>query len=507
MDEERFLELHAQGLPDMDIAEVLLGNREKNSGQQVARLRKRYGLSPNKAKRGPKTDISLDEKIQNLYQEEMLTCEQIAKRLGRGVPFAYDRLRKLGVSIDKRRGRLGLSVNPPADLEETWLSTFQEKTLPSGGVIRQGSAHRVAAHYGVSPQVATNWLKESGLLQNRLPELETWRSLYEDDGISCEGIAVKVGVTAQTVSKLLKKQGVEVKNGYSYQQEEVADFVASLGVRVERDNKTVLGGKHLDIYCPDQNVAVEYNGIYWHNHESLLKKGLSESEARNYHLNKTLGCQKAGVRLIHVWEHMWNDPKKRPVYENMIRHALGVTENKIGARKTRVDKRAASSMKPFFEENNIQGYRMAKWAYVLVDKDTDQDLMCYTTGHAYFGKGIYDMEIARGACKLGWSVSGGATKLWKAIIDDNPEVNSIVYYVDLNHYDGFSVNGLPGAVFVKNQSSFWNWHVKDKKMRNREPQRHAEITAGYRDGSIIQVHNAGTAVYLWQRSEESTLAS
>lgn len=501
MDEDRFLALYEQGLPDMDIAEALLGDRAKNSGQQVARLRKAHGLSPNKAKRGPKLDTSLDAQILHLYEVDRLTCSQVAERIGRGEAWVYSRLRDLNASIDRRRGRYALSDTVPVDLGFVWLQTFQDKLIPgSGATLRQGSAHRVAAHYGVSPQVATNWLKNLGLLQDRLPEVDTWKSLYEQ-GMSCEAIAAKVGATPLTISKYLKIQGVDVKNGYSYQQEEVSAFVSSLGVAVERDNKSILGGKHLDIYCPEQRVAIEYNGTYWHSYPMLMSKGLSAAEARNYHLSKTRGCTEAGIRLIHVWEHMWTDPKKRPIYENMIRHALGLTEHRVGARNTRVEKRSANSMRNFFMENNIQGFRSAQWAYVLVDKKTGIDLMCYTTGHAFFGNGAYDMEIARGACRLGWSVSGGATKLWKALLADNPGVRSMVYYVDLNHYNGSSVSGLPGASFVKDQSSFWNWHVRERKMKNRDPQRHAEIKAGYEDGSVLQVHNAGTAVYVWNAPE------
>lgn len=500
MDEERFLRLHAQGLSDMDIAEALFGDRTKNGGQQVSRLRVRYGLPSNKAKRGPKADTSLDDEIRRLYEDDKLTCEQVAHRVGRKTPFVYDRLRKLGVTIDKRRGHYAAYVHPPADLAEVWAGTVQDKTLPSGGVLAQGSAVRVAQHYGVSPQVATRWLKESAILKDRLPQAETWKSLYEA-GMSCDAIAARVGVTnPNTVSKYLKRQGVGVKNGYSHRQQEVADFISAFGVSIERDNKTVLGGKHLDVYCPDQKVAVEYNGTYWHSHPMLLAKGLSEGQAKSYHLDKTLGCERAGVRLIHVWEHLWADPRKRPVYENMIRHALGFTGNRVGARQTRVEKRPASTMRRFFEENNIQGYRQARWAYVLVDNRTGLDLMCYTTGHAYFGNGAYDLEIARGACRLGWSVSGGATKLWKAIIADNPGVNSIVYYVDLNHYNGSSVSVLPGMALVKaGEPSLWNWWPKLGAMKNREPNRHREIMEAYKTGDAIPVWNAGTAVYVWRR--------
>lgn len=491
MDETRFLELHSQGLPDMDIAEALLGNREKNTGQQVARLRKKYGLPSNKAKRGPKTDTSLDGEIQRLYQEEMLTCDQIAERTGRGSPFVLDRLKKLGIHEGRyARGRYGLSTNPPTDLEEIWISTFQDKPAPFGGVIAQGSAHRLGAHYGVSPQTATNWLKDAGLLKDRLPELHTWKALYEEGGMSCEAIAARVGVSSTTVSRYLKVQGVEVKNGYSYEEQQLREWIESLGVKVVANSRQIIAPKELDIYCPDQQVAIEYNGEFWHSGD---KRG--EDSA----FRKTMMCQEKGIRLIHVWRHMWIDLKKRPIYENMIKHALGLTEHRTGGRKTRVEKRPAHTMRQFFEENNIQGYRTAKWAYVLVDKKTGLDLMCYTVGHAYFGKGAYDMEIARGACRLGWSVSGGATKLWKAIINDNPEVNSIVYYVDLNHYDGSSVSVLPGTSLIKAEPGLWNWWPRLGVMKNREPSRHAEIKEAYARGEAVPVWNAGTATYLWTR--------
>lgn len=489
LDESRFRELHAEGLSDMDIAEALLGNREKNSGQRVTRLRTALGLSPNKAKRGPKADTSLDEELAQLYADGM-TCDQIAERVRRKSSWVYSRLVSLGLHEGRfTRGRYGKSNAVPDDLAQVWRDSFRDKPSAIRGVIHQGSAQRVAQHYGVSPETANKWLKSTGLLQNRLNGIDTWASLYRS-GVSCEAIGVRFGMRPETISRYLKAQGVEVKNGYSYQEQQVADFVSSLGVTVQRHNRTLIAPKELDIYCPDQKVAVEYNGVYWHS---------AQFKDAGFHLGKTTACEGVGVRLIHVWEHLWVQPHKRPIYENMIRHALGLTGHRLGARQTRVEKRTASSMRSFFEENNIQGYRQAKWAYVLVDKKTGLDLMCYTTGHAYFGKGIYDLEIARGACRLGYSVSGGATKLWKEIIADNPEANSIVYYVDLNHYSGSSVSVLPGVSFVKTQTGFWNWFTEEAVMRNREPARHAEITAGYKDGSIVQVHNAGTAVYVWRR--------
>ena len=82
-------------------------------------------------------------------------------------------------------------------------------------------------------------------------------------------------------------------------------------------------------------------------------------------------------------------------------------------------------------------------------------------------------------------------------------MNSIVYYVDLNHYDGSSVSVLPGTRFIRNRPSFWNLHVRTKEVRNRDPQNHALIKAGYQDGSIIPIYHPGSAVYVWERPLDS----
>ena len=105
--------------------------------------------------------------------------------------------------------------------------------------------------------------------------------------------------------------------------------------------------------------------------------------------------------------------------------------------------------------------------------------MCYTVGHAFFGKGAYDAEIARGCCitnynntGLGIQVIGGASKLWKAILnyyddkglDNKPgRINSIIYYTDSRYYNGKSIGhlmdsgSLPGRVeTLRGTPSFMN---------------------------------------------------
>lgn len=184
------------------------------------------------------------------------------------------------------------------------------------------------------------------------------------------------------------------------------------------------------------------------------------------------------------------------IYKNIIAYHFGKVQ-KIFARKCEFRIVKPTTIKSFFEENNIEGYRSASKAYCLYYNN--ELVMTYSVGHAFFGKGKYDLEIARGACKMGYQIVGGASKLWKHIIADNPLAQSIVYYVDRREYDGRSMKFLDNVdTSYFGGESFMNYWVKENRYANREPTRNAEITKGYKDGSIIQVKNPGswTNVYL-----------
>lgn len=62
-------------------------------------------------------------------------------------------------------------------------------------------------------------------------------------------------------------------------------------------------GKELDIYIPDLKLAIEYNGAVYHHSTSKVNKFFkSTSVSDTYHKDKYLLCEKAGVKLIHVFE-------------------------------------------------------------------------------------------------------------------------------------------------------------------------------------------------------------
>lgn len=225
-----------------------------------------------------------------------------------------------------------------------------------------------------------------------------------------------------------------------------------------------------------------------------------------------------GIRCVFVYYPYLEDCNKVNVYKNILLYHCGIRK-RIFARNTVCKEYTAKEFKWFFEENNIEGYRNAAKVYVLEDKKTGEPYMMYSIGHAYFGQGKYDCEIARGACKLGYQIIGGASKLWKYILLNNPEINSIVYYVDRREYTGVSIGHLmdgsdmnsEGTVYqMKGVPSFMNYWTKDTYLNgklwhkegdyaNREPNKNSYVVKAYHDGSAIQVKNPGSFTNVFVR--------
>lgn len=273
----------------------------------------------------------------------------------------------------------------------------------------------------------------------------------------------------------------------SNKEVELRKFVESIYEGdIQYGARNIISPYELDIYIPDKNVAIEFNGTYWHS--SLQKDS-------NYHYNKSSLCEEKGIRLIHIWEYEWMNERQQPILKNIIKNALGLSDVKIYARKCNIVVKNSACMKEFFDKNNIQGFRGGKFSICL--EYNKEIVMAYQIGTAFFGKGKYEWEVIRGATKLGYNIVGGASKIWKYFLKEyNPK--SCVYYIDYNYFNGSSLPYL-GLQYVTSQMSYKNFWVNEGVVRNREPGRHKEIKELQKNGLVIPIYNAGTKVYVYQK--------
>jgi len=63
----------------------------------------------------------------------------------------------------------------------------------------------------------------------------------------------------------------------------------------------LIGQKEIDIYIESLHIGIEFNGMYWHSEQ--------KGKLKDYHLDKTIQAENAGIDLIHVFEYEWINKK------------------------------------------------------------------------------------------------------------------------------------------------------------------------------------------------------
>lgn len=82
---------------------------------------------------------------------------------------------------------------------------------------------------------------------------------------------------------------------------EIYNFLKKYDNTIRKQCKNIIYPRQLDIYLPKFNVAIEFNGLYWHS--DIFCNSL-------YHLEKTNLCEKQGIKLIHIFEDEWKFDKE-----------------------------------------------------------------------------------------------------------------------------------------------------------------------------------------------------
>jgi len=176
-----------------------------------------------------------------------------------------------------------------------------------------------------------------------------------------------------------------------------------------------------DIYVPSKKIAIEFDGIYYHS--ELLGKD------KNYHLRKTDFFKEQDIQLIHVFENEWI--LKQDIVKSVIMSKLGLSSDRIYARKCQIRNLTSAEAKHFLGENHLQGYIGSSVRIGLIYNDKIVSIM--TFGKPRFNK-KYEWEMIRFCNKLDTSVLGGFGRLLNFFIKEHS--NSIVSYADRRYSDG-----------------------------------------------------------------------
>ena len=236
----------------------------------------------------------------------------------------------------------------------------------------------------------------------------------------------------------------------------VADYIRSLGFEVQTRVRK-FDGKEMDILVEEQNLAVEYCGLYWHGDN--VKEPF-------YHADKMHLAERYGYRLVTVFEDEWLDQQDK--VKMKLLNLLGGS-SRVAARATQVVGISWKEAAAFLNEHHLQGAgKPAPICHALVQGG--RVLAVATWGRERFA-GSGALELYRFCSEGGLVVVGGLSKLVKHLVKTNPDERRLVSYADLRWGTG-AVYGKAGFTYEGNTNPGYFWCKGVSRMGRHLFQKH-----------------------------------
>ena len=196
----------------------------------------------------------------------------------------------------------------------------------------------------------------------------------------------------------------DFKSSISLPHQMLVDFINQYQIEYIVNDRDKIKPLELDIYIPSKSLAIEVNGLYWHSE-------LAGGKDKNYHLNKTLECEKQGIQLLQFWDiEILN---KINLVQSMISyHLMQQNIKKIHGRKCNIINLETCDAKDFLNENHIQGFEKGSIKKGLLYQN--ELVACLIADKPRFTKS-FDLEIIRFCSKQNTQVQGGFSKLTKSL--------------------------------------------------------------------------------------------
>lgn len=276
---------------------------------------------------------------------------------------------------------------------------------------------------------------------------------------SCKKVKIKCNECGRYFSieanSFLQGHGCPYHNcNSSLMEKELCEYIKSLGFECFNNDRVLLDDKkEIDCLIPSKKLAIEFDGLYWHNE---LNKD------KYYHLHKTNECTQKGFHLIHIFEDEWIN--KKEIWKSMLSNFLGICKNKIYARKCEIKEINSKTSNDFLTHNHLQGKCGGSVRLGLFYNNELVSLMVFGKSRHFIGNGKNDWELIRFCSKLNTVVVGGASKLLKYFLK-NYQWKNIVSYADKRWSNGKVYEELKFKKYNESSPNYYYVIGNERKYR------------------------------------------
>ena len=223
---------------------------------------------------------------------------------------------------------------------------------------------------------------------------------------------------------------------------EILNFLKEKGLEC-RSDRHILNGREIDIFIPEKNIGIEYNGNKWHT-EWFAKKD------KNYHLFKMEECREKGVGLITIFEDEYELHKE--IVLNKLTHILNIGNEhtpKLYGRKCQIKEiysyvNSTLFLGAFYNENLVGVMSFTKQAdnnWELTRFATDIKYNCCGVGGKLFNYFIknYDFNEIKSFADRRWTLDENNNIYTKLgfVFHSFTKPNYTYYNANVNRYKRF----------------------------------------------------------------------
>lgn len=277
-------------------------------------------------------------------------------------------------------------------------------------------------------------------------------------------------------------------HGTSKQEIELYTFIKSIIDGVVLHDREIIAPYELDIVVPSKKIAIEYCGLFWHS-ERMGKHKL-------YHSNKDRLCNKAGYRLITVFEDELVN--KKDVVFSMLKTILNPSLlTTIHAKNCSIEYIDYQEAKTFCENNDIHDYTLG--ITHTLGAFYEGDLVGVMSFSELHSNKCSVAELRTFCIKADHQIVGLFSKMIDVFLKTNDGFSTILSNVDCRWSSGslYRTNGF--KLIGKTKPNCWYFKNNYKKLhrvalREKGANRRSQQAQGWN-----RIWDCGSLKYMWEK--------